>query len=86
MCERCGQLQEKHCSLLQSFSISTLAKHVKMRLRSKSDSTFDRSKLKFRREKRKVSDSDIPEEVFEENGNIVSKVRILKRMVFFPGV
>ena len=77
MCERCGQLEEKCCSFLhlQGFRISTIAKNVKMRLRSKSDSTHDRSKLNLKRQRRKGSDSNIPEEVFQENGKIVSKVR-----------
>ena len=48
---------------------------MKMRLRSKSDSTHDRSKFKFRRTRRKRSDGDLAEEVFKENGDVVSKVR-----------
>ena len=75
MCERCGQAEEKHCLYMQPLTLSNFAKHVKMRLRSKSDSTHDRSKFKFRRTRRKRSDGDLTEETFHENGDVVPKVR-----------
>ena len=82
MCERCGQAEGKHCLYMQPLTLSNFAKHVKMRLRSKSDSTHDRSKFKFRRTRRKRSDGDLTEEIFNENGDVASKVRSWARIIW----